>query len=775
MSKKSKNKNRNYQPNPQPVNNTSNTPVSVTDNTKLEIEIKSEEMAGIEAPDEVSKELAEKMTEAEKRDDLTKYWNMVRELHKKYDYLLTKTEEERSKILAIREDLDANKANYEKVRSEFDNKVHSFSKREQELTEREFAIANNEYTGILKSLIDSLKANQVKIFTDTENMLVELTEFHKKNLTEFSDYYEKNAELEKQRLELKRDRKIVEIDKKIFEENIREEYDSKYSGELILQKSEFELIQRKIWKIEEENAGLKQLRDDLLNAFNTIEPSEILVQHSTLKSELSALKNLLNERPENYELEIKQAKIEELQAKISEFQDKVKEGELLELKRILNNMDTYIIEINTYKNQIESANIREASLKKTISDLSSTIDQLKGEAVKKSQAFEYAKKYDTQEHNYGINHLENVKDYPESLFELAKYLQYRMAHQSEKPFYYSLDTIRLFMAGLHMSPITILQGISGTGKTSLPREFSKALVHEELYTGMDSENQSRSAYRICAIQSGWRDNMDLMGYFNSFENKYKETDFFKAIYLANMPKYQDTLFFIILDEMNLSRPEHYFADFLSILEQAPSERYISLVNTPEEAMPNLIKGGKLKIPENIRFIGTANHDETTVEFAPKTYDRSNILEMPKNHPKPEEIQVISNIYNVKYSWLTSKYDAAQKNNTPSWKKFEGFINNIGLKVLLDEKGLGIGNRFEDQSQKFISVFVESGRDKERDTAIAADHLVTSRLLRTLKNRYDLDKNNLTKFKEDYAQLFKTTFKHAPFYAIELLDSEIGKK
>ena len=63
--------------------------------------------------------------------------------------------------------------------------------------------------------------------------------------------------------------------------------------------------------------------------------------------------------------------------------------------------------------------------------------------------------------------------------------------------------------------------------------------------------------------------MDLLGYYNSFEHKYKETEFFKALYLANQPKYSDSLYFIIMDEMNLSRPEHYFADFLSLLEQAP--------------------------------------------------------------------------------------------------------------------------------------------------------------------------------------------------------------
>ena len=124
----------------------------------------------------------------------------------------------------------------------------------------------------------------------------------------------------------------------------------------------------------------------------------------------------------------------------------------------------------------------------------------------------------------------------------------RKIASSKDPFYYDIDTIRVFIAGLNMSPISILQGISGTGKTSLPREFAKAIISEAVeYSGQGSDNTPNAPYRICAVQSGWRDSMDLMGYYNSFEHKYKETDFFKALYLANLPKYKDTLFFIILD------------------------------------------------------------------------------------------------------------------------------------------------------------------------------------------------------------------------------------
>jgi len=245
--------------------------------------------------------------------------------------------------------------------------------------------------------------------------------------------------------------------------------------------------------------------------------------------------------------------------------------------------------------------------------------------------------------------------------------------------------------------------------------------------------------------------------------------------MANQPKYKDALFLIILDEMNLSRPEHYFADFLSLLEQSPNERFIDLTNTPKEVWPNLIKGGKLKVPENVRFIGTANHVETTLEFAPKTYDRSNVMEMPKNYPEKikDKIRRPNEKYNITYRWLENEFKEAENKHKNSYEKFHNFINSKDFKSLLGDKDIGIGNRLEDQAKRFISVFVESGTHIVKDLAIAADHLITSRLFRQLKNKYDLDKSKLASFKDDYEIIFDNEFKREPKFAIELLERELS--
>ena len=134
-----------------------------------------------------------------------------------------------------------------------------------------------------------------------------------------------------------------------------------------------------------------------------------------------------------------------------------------------------------------------------------------------------------------------------------------------------------------------------------------------------------------AVQAGWRDRDDLLGHYNAFERRFYEKDCLQALYKAQTPRWEDTCNIILLDEMNLSRPEQYFAEFLSALEKNnPEERLISLSET---SLPNapamLAEGRKIRVPANVWFIGTANHDETTNELADKTYDRAHVMTLPK--------------------------------------------------------------------------------------------------------------------------------------------------
>ena len=774
-------------------------PQPLTNKDKTDIEVKKNELASskVKPIQKLSLESEKTLAETEKKEDIKTYWNYLKDINKRLETLeeeakifIAKTKKDNQSVEDEKKVIAANKEEVKAEQVELKERNEKCNERDRDITERESKLNLGDYTDVIKKLLDRIKETEKEVFMATENQLKELSEFHQKNLDEFSKHLIDNAEFQKNQKEFekkeiklkadldvfKREKIAFKEEKEIIKEDIEAEFETKFSEKIENQKRRISRLQDKQSSLQEKKQKQEELLEKYQSAFESEDIEEITKKYTHINSELQKLQDELNERPEQYELDSQQEKIEELKGYNEELKSKINQKELLELKAIFHNEDSYIIENNAKNSEIESFKLREISLNKTNEDLLSTINTLKGESNKDEFPFEFATRCDNDKNNLGRNYLELAEKYPRDLNELVNYVQQKMAYQEDESFYYELDTIRIFLAGMHMSPISILQGISGTGKTSLPREFAKALISNGDYIGIDDNKENKASYRICAIQSGWRDNMDLMGYYNSFENKYKETDFFKALYTASQAKYSDTLFLIILDEMNLSRPEHYFADYLSLLEQSDAEQYIGFSNTPQKALPALIKGGKLKIPNNVRFIGTANHDETTLEFAPKTYDRSNVMEMPKNHPGENGINQVNNQYNVTYSWLNKQFLDAESKYNKECKSFIEFTSGLET-LLLKDKGIGVGNRLEKQGERFISVYLHSGVEKERkaDLAIAADHLITSRLFRTLKNRYDLEKDNLSSFKKDYVDLFKKMFEYEPKFASDLLDDEIKKK
>ena len=255
-----------------------------------------------------------------------------------------------------------------------------------------------------------------------------------------------------------------------------------------------------------------------------------------IKEQVQQLTQELENRPAQFVFDRQAEMISRLKLKITELESLVNEQEIGELRIKLANEDNFSMERMRLKSEIESAKVREDHNLRQIKTLEETINLLKEDKSKNGEAFEFAKAADHEPRFTQITFpRKDIADLP----SFVTYIQGRMIDSKTDKgeptsFFYDNKTIRIFLAGLHMSPISILQGISGTGKTSLPREFAKALIAADDYRGISSEDKAPNApYRICAIQSGWRDNMDLMGYYNSFDKKYKETDFFKALYLMS--------------------------------------------------------------------------------------------------------------------------------------------------------------------------------------------------------------------------------------------------
>lgn len=349
----------------------------------------------------------------------------------------------------------------------------------------------------------------------------------------------------------------------------------------------------------------------------------------------------------------------------------------------------------------------------------------------------------------------NVPD----LKTLSVELQHRIAQAEDgNSLYFSIEDIRSLIAGLAMSKLHIFQGISGTGKTSLAKAFAKAVG------GHCTD---------IAVQAGWRDRDDLLGHYNAFEKRFYERDCLQGLYRAQTNAYRDRCNIILLDEMNLSRPEQYFAEFLSALEKNdPRDRLISL---SESQLPNapvlLVEGRKIRVPDNIWFVGTANHDETTNEFADKTYDRAHVMTLSR-HEEEFKIEQKSEVC-FSYTSLMERFNNAMTEHANEIRELlEELTTGSFTTILQDHFDLGWGNRFDRQAMRFIPVYMASGGDKEN----ALDHLLASKVFRRGKvtGRYDATIDDLTAIEQGLTSVWKG-WKSEPRRSLALLAEDRRRK
>lgn len=193
-----------------------------------------------------------------------------------------------------------------------------------------------------------------------------------------------------------------------------------------------------------------------------------------------------------------------------------------------------------------------------------------------------------------------------------------------KHFFFSREIITRFVISLQTKPFVILSGISGTGKTKIAQIFADYICQNE------SPEDKNKRITFIPVRPDWMDNKGLLGYYNLLDGKYYLTPFLTC--LLNAQNEPDKSFFIILDEMNLSKVEMYFSDILSLMETRtkdnPQGESLELYNLEElmDASDKFIIPSKLTIPPNVFFIGTVNVDETTYMFSPKVLDRANVIE-----------------------------------------------------------------------------------------------------------------------------------------------------
>lgn len=362
------------------------------------------------------------------------------------------------------------------------------------------------------------------------------------------------------------------------------------------------------------------------------------------------------------------------------------------------NLNNEVAKLVKEKETILAMKVSKLGLKPDESDIEENTGD--GDNVDPNTEIRFPKLYDVDQRysNYKVQNYNNS-------FELPEFVElFRNFAASHLKLYYTTDMIRLFVSALASTKLVILQGISGTGKTSLAYAWGKFLKHDSC---------------IASVQPSWRDRTELFGYFNEFTKRFNETEVLKEMYEAG---YTDDIYTVILDEMNISRVEYYFAEMLSILEMPNKDEWIvEVVPSAWKSDPIHLTEGKLKIPANMWYIGTINNDDSTFMVTDKVYDRAMPIDINDKGQvfEPEDIPA----QDINYSYLDKKFQEAIKNNPihdENLKKIEEMDDYV-----IKHFRIAFGNRIVAHMRKFVPVFVACGGDEIR----GIDYFIARKILR----------------------------------------------
>ena len=304
--------------------------------------------------------------------------------------------------------------------------------------------------------------------------------------------------------------------------------------------------------------------------------------------------------------------------------------------------------------------------------------------------------------------LKNQKPVPYDTCELDELCKkFREYAAGKLGLYYDIADIRRFIAGMGISKLIILRGMSGTGKTSL------AYAAGEFFGNSST---------VVPIQPMWKERSDMIGYFNEFTKKFNETTMLCKLYEAGGKK---DVYITVLDEVNISRIEYYFAEFLSLLELPDtSKRYLDVVSDTWKNDPARLVNGKLLLPVNMWFVGTANNDDSTFAISDKVYDRAAVIDLDRkctpfvcDTPSP---------CHISYEALAQLFEKAKEKYTLSseskekLKRLDEYLSEVFR--------VSFGNRIMRQIEAYVPVMLACGGTETE----ALDDILARKILRKLE-------------------------------------------
>lgn len=401
--------------------------------------------------------------------------------------------------------------------------------------------------------------------------------------------------------------------------NQQQQQQAELAGDISQKQSQTQSLTEEIEQLQQQREELNQITTDL---------EFIRVNYDRLDAERQEHENRIEElRPEIERLEAERNRIlQEIQNNQPDYQ------EIQEHRRRVNDLiwqvrerESRVRELDSEISQLEtiinSRNGEVTRLKQEKQDLEREIEQLKGEITAINESSEQALK-SLKEGYWTIKDLPKTQKTIESETEFITRFSEFLHNQGLS---FPSRAIKSFHTSLKVqdiSALTILAGISGTGKSELPQQYAKFIGAQFL---------------MLPVQPRWDSPQDLLGFYNYVEQKYKPTDLMQGLYQFNHQEtLQDRLVIVLLDEMNLARVEYYFSEFLSKLETRRSEATYLYIDVGSLPLPD--KERRVRLPEQFLFVGTMNEDETTQTLSDKVLDRANVL----TFGKPSQLQLKGN-------------------------------------------------------------------------------------------------------------------------------------
>lgn len=312
--------------------------------------------------------------------------------------------------------------------------------------------------------------------------------------------------------------------------------------------------------------------------------------------------------------------------------------------------------------------------------------------------------------------LENDKPKIEDINEIDFLNTFKEVSLSKKLSYKDSNLFN-FHTAMKTQSFVILAGMSGTGKSKIVQCYHEAL---NLFAAKNNTNigVKKSKLLFVPVRPFWQDDSDLLGYLDSSQGIYRPGESGLVDFIHEANNNLDECYIVCLDEMNLAKVEHYFSQFLSVLERDIKDRHINLYN---EKLSGRIYNqhdyaSTLTLSENLFFVGTVNIDESTHQFSDKVLDRANLITLELSSFE----DVRNRISNYQINKEKQKNESIQETKEPlrTYIKLKSMKKNHNNDVLSSEEvallwafnlemqkvssQLGVGYRIIEQIENYIA-------------------------------------------------------------------------